>query len=144
MKFPFSTLRLSGHRPRILHQIGRCAVAHVTSAHAPPFYAVRFGPYHAEAATLADLPQAFATVGGKAAMARRAEQHLLAAADAISQLGLTPACLRLFADAHGLDVARTYSRRDVRRAITDLRLPKMGMYLALLKVLTPTNPLNHD
>ena len=140
-KFPFSALRLAGHRVTVLHQVGKCAVAKVFPCEGrAPYFAARFRQHYAEFGHLREAGRALQALRRLDNAEIRRENEVFTVTDALDQLALSPSCLGRFCHLHDLDVGRSYTRRELRRAITDRRQPKMPVYLSLLNRLTTTNP----
>ena len=137
-KFPFLRYTQAGDRCKMLHQIGKAAVAWIYPQGAAPYLSVRMERYYATVDTLLDLPIAFDELRrlGNARKARYGD--MLNYAHAMNQLGLTPPQLAEFWTAHGLDVSTDYPRADIRRAILTTRNYKFRHYLNMLDLLTPT------
>lgn len=138
-RFPFAKYRLRGDTVRLIHHVGRCAVALVFPEGSPlGFYALRYRQFYAEAELPRYLPAAFAELRLLDNAEIRRENEVLTADEALTQLDLTTPCFEAFCDLTGLNPAHSYTRRNVRRAIVAANPPKMSKYLSLLDRLTPT------
>lgn len=137
----FNRLTMQGDRVQVLHQVGKCAVVRVFPCEGrAPYYAARFRQHYAEFGHLREAGQALLTLRRLDNAEIRRDNEVFTATDALDQLGLDPACFARFCALHELDAGRSYMRRELRRAITDRRQPKMPVYLSLLNKLTITNP----
>ena len=140
-KFPFTSLRLAGHAVRVLHQVGKCAVARIVPCEGrAPYFMARFRQHIVQFGYLHETAQALQTLRRMDNAEIRRDNEVLSAIDALDQLDLSPSCFTRFCALHELDVGRSYTRRELRRAITDRRQPKMPVYLSLLNKLITTNP----
>lgn len=124
-----------GATVRLLHQIGRAAVAWVYPVDKPPYLAIRFRAHYATANALHDLPIAFDEVRGKEGQNKERENEQLNQMEALAHHFIRPACLDDFCAKHQLDPAQSYARADIRRAILAKKLPDHKRYLSLLNQL---------
>ncbi|GAC1371044.1 MAG: hypothetical protein NVS3B25_18910 [Hymenobacter sp.] len=139
-KFLFSRLTSQGAKVKVLHQIGRCAVAHITPAEPArsAYYVARWRQHHAYFGHLREAAAALAELRRLEYAEMKRDAERLTFAGAVEQLGVSESCLRSFCTTHGLLPDQDYTRAEVRRAVTSVRAPKMAVYLSLLLKLTPT------
>ena len=141
----FSIITMQGARVRVLHQIGKCAVARVIPADParPTYLITRFRQFYAEAATLAHLPAALHELRRQDNAEVRRDKEQIAFAQFLEALPeYSAAALETFYAAHNLDPGQAYSRRDLRRSITSQKLPKAHQYLSWLNRVSPSTVTN--
>ena len=123
----------------MIHQVGKCAVAHVLANDGrAPYYITRWRQHYVEFLHISEAIPALWELRRMDNAEVRRDKELLTYADLVHALPeYKPDVLVAFWQDHGLDLAAQYTRADLRRAITSARRPSVGKYLAWLNRLTP-------
>lgn len=132
---PFARYAIAGDTVKLLHNLGRVAVAWIYPTDGQPYLAVRHRHHYATVDTLPDLPIAYDELRRKGGESRARDGDALIALNAL-EIGCTGLCIAEFCSSHSLLMSGNYSRADIRRAILAKRLPKHKHYLNLLNKLT--------
>lgn len=136
----FARLTTDGYRVKILHQIGKCAVAHVTPTEdsRTPYYVARWRQHYAEFGHMSEaIPALWQLRRMDNAEVKRDRETLTFIDFRDSLPEYKPDVVRAFFASHGLNVEGHYTRADIRRAITTAKLPKYQKYLSWVNRAAP-------